>query len=61
MIEVKKSKDIFNACNSCGSEENLVEVGIRRGRTLNTTIICLCRDCVQEIFEQTIRIGGEEA
>jgi len=61
MIEVKKNKDRFDFCNSCGSAENLVEVGIRRSRSMNTTVICLCRDCVDEIYKQTIRIGGKEA
>ncbi|MCD8341688.1 MAG: hypothetical protein LUC87_06005 [Clostridiales bacterium] len=60
MIEVKKNRGRFDFCNSCGGTEKLVEVGIRRSRSVNTTVICLCRDCAKEIYWRLIEMEGEE-
>lgn len=64
MVEVRKSRDKFDACGSCGGTENLVDIGIRRNTNVNAISICLCRECVKRLWEQTESItveGGDEA
>ncbi|MCD8395903.1 MAG: hypothetical protein LUD12_01715 [Lachnospiraceae bacterium] len=64
MIEVKKNRDKFDACGSCGSTENLVDICIRRNAHVNAVSICLCTKCVKSLWEQTESIteeGGEGA
>lgn len=51
MIDVRKSKDKYKICNSCGRKEDVKEICYGRNKNIYN-VFSLCEKCQMELMEK---------
>lgn len=54
-VNIRRAR-IKHECSSCGSKDELFEIGI--GNKCHKTLNCLCAGCMHELLKKLITVGG---